>query len=90
LHRIPCITAHCIASRASQRIASQHIASHPVHRSAPRERQVLVSQVADRSELRILKDNQVSKIMAVVFVNAQAPILAVEEDLLVITQTPFQ
>jgi hypothetical protein len=31
-HRIPCSAAHCLASRASQRIAS-----HPVQRSAPRE-----------------------------------------------------
>ena len=55
------------------------------HIDVLQQHQVWVSQVADRSQVLILKDNKVSKIMTVVFVHAQAPLRAVDEDLLVLT-----
>jgi hypothetical protein len=48
---------------------------------------VIVSQVADRSERLIPEDNEISNIMTVVFVDAQAPVFAVDKDLLMLTQT---
>jgi hypothetical protein len=47
--------------------------------------QMRISQVADSFEISILKNNKVSQVMTVVFVVAQAPVLAVDEYLLVFT-----
>jgi hypothetical protein len=45
-------------------------------------------QVTDRFEAAIFEDNKISQIMPVVFVDAQAPGLTVDEDLLVFAKTP--
>jgi hypothetical protein len=45
-------------------------------------------QVADRFEAAIFEDNKISQIMPVVFVDAQAPGLTINEDLLVFAKTP--
>ena len=47
--------------------------------------QMRFPQVADSFEISILKNNKVSQVMTVVFVVAQAPVLAVDEHLLVST-----
>jgi hypothetical protein len=49
---------------------------------------VALSQVADCFQTVIFEDNEIPQIVAVVFVYAQAPVLPVDEDLLVSAQRP--